>query len=343
MSEKRVVGIRGLDLQIYEQIQELARMKNDNVANIINEALKKYLQNTDEVEYIAPQTVSGQNRFELTAEALIQLSPLRIEDVNTVIVLDGKGEEEITTEMINRDLESINRTQTIYVPTKLYYVILKKAKNVVDVIKYDPPYREQKTLNFPSNTKLSLKILEQFKKENKRLRIIVSGGDLLLEPDIPVDVFEEIISELKVKGNLIVSEDLYASVLTKGSIEGSVQLIDKTGKTVDQIQFGNVSYDNDRETSSKTKKGSKNKQPFNFSFNPGMDTLFDSIEEIKNGIAQTLKNLNIDENFSDAINSEMNKEMKKKRERVKPNKVKFTRKDDSEGDDEDDDFKVTIE
>ena len=43
VSEKRVVGIRGLDLQIYEQIQELARKKNDNVANIINDALKRYL------------------------------------------------------------------------------------------------------------------------------------------------------------------------------------------------------------------------------------------------------------------------------------------------------------
>ena len=63
-------------------------MKNDNVANIINDALKKYLQNTDDVEYTAPQTISGQSKFEITAEALKQLSPLRLEDISTVIILD---------------------------------------------------------------------------------------------------------------------------------------------------------------------------------------------------------------------------------------------------------------
>ena len=118
MSEKRVVGIRGLDLQIYEQIQELARRKGDNVANIINEALKRYLSSSDDVNYTAPQTISGQSKFEITADALHELSPLRIEDVATVVVLDDNNE--ITTEMINQDLESIIRSQEIFVPDRLY-------------------------------------------------------------------------------------------------------------------------------------------------------------------------------------------------------------------------------
>ena len=122
VSEKRVVGIRGLDLQIYEQIQELARKKNDNVANIINDALKRYLLNSDDVVYTAPQIISGQSKFEVTAEALRQLTPLRIEDVNTVIILDDTNE--ITTEMIDKDLESISRVEKIYVPNRLYYIIL---------------------------------------------------------------------------------------------------------------------------------------------------------------------------------------------------------------------------
>lgn len=346
MSEKRVVGIRGLDLQIYEQIQELARRKGDNVANIINDALKKYLSSSNDVDYTAPQTISGQSKFEITAEALHELSPLRIEDVATVIVVDDTNQ--ITSDMINQDLESIIRSQEIYVPDRLYYVILKKAKNVNNVIKYTGPWKEETTLNFGANAKLNAKMLQKFKQENKRLKIIVTGGDLLIENDISVDMFEEMISELKVKGNLIVPEALYASVLTKGTIEGSVQLTDKEGKIFDQIQFGNVTKpeESEQKGSKRTAKGKSS--PFTFTFNPGMDTLIDSIEEIKEGIAKTLKNLNIEADFSEAINNEIDKEIKRK-QRVKPTKVKSFKgsnsneKDKDNDDDDEDDYKIDIE
>lgn len=341
-SEKRVVGIRGLDLQIYNQIQELARLKNDNVANIINDALKKYLQNTDDVEYTAPKTISGQSKFEVTAEALKQLTPLRIEDVNTVIILDD--EKEITTEMIDKDLESISRVEKIYVPNRLYYIILRKAKNIVDIQKYQEPWKEEVTLNFGANAKINRTMLEKFKQENKRLKIIVSGGDLLIENDISDALFEELINELKVRGNLVVPEDLYASVLTKGTIEGSVQLIDKEGKPVDQIQFGNVGSKGDSKSSKRDKKGST---PFTFSFNPGMDTLMESMDELKEGLSKIFQNINLDEEVSDAINSELKKEFKKNKRRVTPTKVKSSKRkkdeDDNENEDEDDDYKIDIE
>ena len=340
MSEKRVVGIRGLDLQIYKQIQDLASQKKENVADIINEALTKYLQNAEGVEYTAPQTISGQSRFEITAEALKQLTPLRIEDVSTVIILDDNNQ--ITPEMIEKDLDAILRAHEIFVPARLYYVILKKAKNVNDVIKYEGTWKEETTLNFGANAKLNLKMLEKFKKENKRLKIIVTGGDLLIENDISIDLFEEMVSDLRVKGNLIVPEDLYASVLTTGTIEGSVQLTDKEGNIIDQIQFGKSTSQS--KSDSPSKKDSKTKTPFSFSFNPGMENLFDSIEEIKDGIAKTLKNLNIDADFSDAINEEINKELKKKH-KVKPTKIRKGKKDiDSEDEDGDEgDYKIDIE
>ena len=344
MSEKRVVGIRGLDLQIYEQIQELARRKGDNVANIINDALKKYLTSSEDVDYTAPQTISGQSKFEITAEALKQLSPLRIEDVSRVVIIG----DDITVAMIDENLESIIRSQDIFVPDRLFYVILKKSKNVNNVIKYSGLWKEETTLNFGANAKLNSKMLDKFKQENKRLKVIVTGGDLLIENDITVDMFEEMISELKVKGNLIVPEALYASVLTKGTIEGSVQLTDKEGKIFDQIQFGNVPNAGD-ESEKGSKRSSKSKSPFTFTFNPGMDSLFDSIEEIKEGLAKTLKNLNIEADISDAINNEIDKEIKKKH-RVKPTKIKSSKpsdlktdSDDDNDDDNDDDYKINIE
>lgn len=249
--------------------------------------------------------------------------------------------------MIEQDLESISRAQEIYVPTKFYYVILKKAKNVNNVIKYDGTWREETTITFGANAKVNLSMLEKFKQENKRLKIVVTGGDLLIQNDISVDMFDDMISELRVKGNLFVPENLYASVLTKGSIDGSVQLIDKEGKTVEQIQFGNVSAGVDSKKGSK--KAKSGASPFTFTFNPGMDTLMDSIEELKDGLSKVFQNLNIDDEISDAINSEIKKGIKKKH-RVKPTKIKLKGKmededdfDTSEDNDSDDDYKIDIE
>ena len=184
-------------------------------------------------------------------------------------------------------------------------------------------------------------MLEKFKKENKRLKIVVSGGDLLIENDISVDLFEELINEFKVRGNLIVPEDLYASVLTKGTIEGSVQTIDKEGKPVDQIQFGNVQSDS--KWSKRDKKGST---PFTFSFNPGMDTLMESMDELKEGLSKIFQNINLDEEVSDAINSELKKEFKKNKRRVTPTKVKSSKRkkdDEDESSEDDGDYKIDIE
>ena len=325
MSEKRVVGIRGLDIQIYEQIQELARLKNENVANIINDALRNYLEGSNDVEYKAPQTISGQNRFELTAEALQHLSPLRIEDVQTLIILDDN--EEITKTMIEENLDLIIRVQDIFTPKRLYYFILKKTKNIGNINQYENKWREEKILRFQSSTKLNLNIFERFKKENLKVKIIVSSGDLYLDPDITINIFEDVVSQIMVKGNLVVSEELYPTVLTIGSIDGNVQLIDKEGKPVDQIQFeGNFFTQEDNTEKSAKRRKQKAQSVFGIPFAPGLENLVESIEELKEGFAKAFKNINIDfEGIEGKIEADLGKEFtspKKTRVKVKPTKVK---------------------
>lgn len=318
MSEKKVIGIRGLDLSVYEQIQGLARKKNENVADIINEALKKYLSDDTELEYIAPQNVSGLTRFELTKEALIQLNPLRIEDVDTLIVIDD--EEEITQELIEENLDSVTRVQEIQTPKRLYYIFLKKAKNIGQINYYEGKWREEKLLRFFSSTKLTAAILERFKRDNFKINIIVTSGDLFLSPDIPLALFEDVVSSIMVKGNLAVSDELYASLLTIGTIEGVIQLIDKDGNPIEQIQYEKDFFTTGDDKSSTTGKRKGKAPSLAMNFSPGFETLLESIEEIKDGFKSVFSNLDINEEIKSQMDRDTTKKTKKKRDRVKPTK-----------------------
>ena len=330
MSEKRVVGIRGLDQDLYEKVQQLARKKGNNVAEIMNAALRNLLENTEDLSFQAPEIVSGQDRFELTAEALEVLNPLRIEDVKIVIILDE--DNNLTADLLKNNLESIVHCKEVYVPSNLYYSILKKCKSVKNIIRYEKPWKEERHLQFNSNTKINKKFLERFKRESIRLRITVND-DLILDPDIPQDLFEEIVVLLRCNGNLAVSEDLYPSMMTIGTVEGIVQLLDSDGKPIDQIQFSKDVF-GERGHQKRGKKRGKhlNKdsfQSFPFNFYPAFEGIMNSLEDlselknlksvIQDGIKEAMRSINIDDDENFDKSPDLNKE-KSKRTRVKPTK-----------------------
>jgi hypothetical protein len=335
VSEKRVVGIRGLDLKLYERIQDLAKQQKKNVADVINTALRNLLENTEGSEFQAPEIISGQDRFEITAEALNELTPLRVEDIDRLIILDD--ENKITLELLKNNLDSIVRCTSVYVPNNLYYTILKKTKNVGTVTRYSRPWKEEKPLRFHSNTRINAKFLERFKQENLRLRITVEGN-LIFDPDISQELFEEIVVSLRCHANLAVSEDLYPTVLTIGVVDGAVQLIDIEGNPIEQIQFANDLFSHTepikhRRRRAKRTSRTSDANPFNFVIDPAIEGIRDSLEELKQipnikeminlGIREAMKtNIEIDEDLND-INISGKRPIKKtKRKRVKPTGVK---------------------
>ena len=126
---------------------------------------------------------------------------------------------------------------------------------------------------------------------------------------------------------MAVSDELYESLLTKGTIEGIVQLIDSQGKPIEQIQYERDFFTASDESSNKRRKNKGDKPHLSFSFNPGLETLFESIEEIKEGVKSALGNLDLEKELNldklsldiDQNNSDK-KIKKKKRERIKPTK-----------------------
>lgn len=332
MSEKRVTGIRGLDLTLYEQIQELARRQDKNISEVVNLALRRLLENDEGSDFQAPEVISGQDRFELTAEALEVLKPLRIKDVRSVIILDENNK--LSLELLKNNLESIINCKEVYVPSKLYYTILKKTNNVKDIIRYEKPWKEEKTLQFNSNTRINLKFLQRFKRENLRLRIIVYE-DLFLDPDITQELFEEIVISIKCHGNLAVSEDLYPTMMTIGTVEGIVQLLDNQGQPIDQVQFAREFFhEKDNKRGRKDRRSRHQpKGSFHFDFEPAIEGVIETLESlaemkdlksvVQEGIKDILKKVNSEKNDID-INIDLSDEIRKKslkKKRVKPTNI----------------------
>ena len=77
-----------------------------------------------------------------------------------------------------------------------------------------------------------------------------------------------------------------------------------------------------------------------------MDTLMESMDELKEGLSKIFQNINLDEEVSDAIKSELKKEFKKNKRRVTPTKVKSSKRkkdDEDESSEDDGDYKIDIE
>ncbi|MFW9928195.1 MAG: hypothetical protein ACFFD1_02260 [Candidatus Thorarchaeota archaeon] len=231
MSEKRVIGIRGLDESIYDEIQKIAKEKNQNIADIFNDALRQYLISLDN-DYIPPNIISGHMKFIVNSEALIQLNPLRIENVDKVII---ENDEKLTLDLIETNLEGIKSANYVYVPQQFYYIIIKKSKHCQNIEPYEGKYRAEENLEFNSSVKITSSMLERFKNQNKRVRI-KAYGDIYFDYKIDTDLFDEVVSSLKINGGLYCSEELQPIVLTKGSVTGNLGIIDENNNPIEVTQ-----------------------------------------------------------------------------------------------------------
>lgn len=288
MSEKRVIGIRGLDESIYDEIQKHAKETSRNVADIFNDALMQYLQTIKE-GYTPPNVVSGHSKFIINSEALTQLNPLKIENVERVII---ENDDNLTVDLIESNLEGIKNAIIVYVPQRLYYIIIKKSKNCENIEPYEGAYRIEETLEFNSNLKITSNMLERFKQQNKRIRI-KANGDLWFDYQIESQLFDEIVSRIRVNGGLYCSEDLQPFVLTKGSVSGNLGIIDENNNPIEVTQVNTKKQ-------RRTRRSDSHSSPF-----LDLSGISDALREIKtsfldlgpelqDNIAKAFENIEID-------------------------------------------------
>ncbi|MHA1992559.1 MAG: hypothetical protein ACXACX_21525 [Candidatus Hodarchaeales archaeon] len=289
MSEKRVIGIRGLNESIYNEIQKHAKDTNKNVSDIFNEALIQYLQTIKE-GFTPPNIISGHSKFIINSEALRQLTPLKIENVEKVII---ENDEMLTIDLIESNLEGISNAIVVYVPQRLYYIIIKKSKNCETIEPYEGVYRIEETLEFNTSLKITSNMLERFKQQNKRIRI-KANGDLWIDFKVDPQLFDEVVSRIRTNGGLYCSEALQPIILTKGSVSGNLGIIDENN---DPIEVTQVKSKFER----RSRKHPSHKSPFidlsgiSDAIRELKSTFVDLGPELQENLKKTLENLNFDE------------------------------------------------
>jgi hypothetical protein len=311
MSEKKVIGIRGLDEKIYDEIQKYAKETNQNIAEIFNQALEQFLKTQQ--NYNPPQVVSGHSKFIVNVEALQHLSPLRVENVERVII---DNDEKLTLELIEKNLEGIKNAEAIYVPQRLYYLIIKKSKHCDKIEPYEGVYRVEETLEFNSTVKLTKNMLERFQQQNKRVKIR-AYGDLWIDYYVPVELFDDVVTRINAAAGFYCSEELQPIALTKAVVTGNLGIIDENNNPIEIQQVSSGRGDR------RTRRHGPHAPPEA----PFIDlsAIADAVKEIKRSltdfgpqfsekIAEAFKNIEITEESVDFSPS------KKKRTRYQPKK-----------------------
>lgn len=129
---KKSVAIRGLDLDLYKEIFTLAKKEGKRVSDIVNTALRDFLNNNDKMENI---NSNNENVFILRNFGEISLSKfdilsLRKEVGQFIIENNGKiiFEKDIDKETINYIEKIIINEGIVEVPKEHYYQFLIKSE-----------------------------------------------------------------------------------------------------------------------------------------------------------------------------------------------------------------------
>lgn len=320
MSEKRVIGIRGLDEKVYDEIQKHAKETDQNIADVINKALEEYIQSHR--NYKPPQVVSGHTKFIINSDALFHLNPLRVQNVEKVVV---ENDAKLTSELIESNLDGIYGAERVYTPQRLYYVILKKAKNCDKIEIYEDQYKEEKRLQFNSTAKITKNLLDRFAQQNTRIRIR-SNGDLWIDYHVPIDLFDEVVTALEVNGAFYCSEELQPVALTKATISGDLGTIDENNVPIEIQQV------------SRSGRHRSHVPPRSPSGSPFIDLtgISEAIKELKSNLAgfgpqlqETIQDAlkNVDVNIESEDEEEEDPDFRKKKIKVTPKQKIILKKD----------------
>jgi hypothetical protein len=127
-----VIAIRGLDKEIYQRIYALAKQSGRRVSDLINEALKSYIQSYDDPIGIEQQDPVIENSGSITLTKSIILNIYQELRKEFVIHNSGKilMEPDITRDTLQHIKTIINTSSgVIKIPKHIYHLVILKAKN----------------------------------------------------------------------------------------------------------------------------------------------------------------------------------------------------------------------
>ncbi|MBS7636768.1 hypothetical protein KEJ37_05480 [Candidatus Bathyarchaeota archaeon] len=127
-----VTAIRGLDKELYQRIYTLAKQNGKRVSDIINEALKNYLQSHDDPVNPNQQNPVIENAGTLTLTKGVILNLHQELQKEFIIRNDGKLliDQDVTRETLQHIKSIVNTSSgVIKAPKHIYHLIILRSKN----------------------------------------------------------------------------------------------------------------------------------------------------------------------------------------------------------------------
>jgi hypothetical protein len=127
-----VIAIRGLDKEIYQKIYTLAKQNGKRVSDLINEALKAYIQNQDDPIGLEQQDpiIENAGTLMLTKSVIINI----YQELQKEFTICNSGklllDSDVTKEALQHVKKIINTSSgVIKAPKHVYHIVILKVKN----------------------------------------------------------------------------------------------------------------------------------------------------------------------------------------------------------------------
>lgn len=229
-SEKEVIAIRGLNQELYVKMLAKAKQARKNVADLINDALARYI--SEEERPIPPDVtlVSGLTNISFSKSDLQQLGRIRVLECSNV-----KFKEDVDPETLDKHVESIESCTNVLFQRKLFPMILRKVKECTNLSPYEKEEPIHKIIfkeGLPEETvlfkerediavidhlgeiEISKEDLESLAKLNKKV-VISHCKQVTFSKDVDVETFDKYVKMVNNCSQVKVPKPLYFIALAK--------------------------------------------------------------------------------------------------------------------------------
>ena len=214
----KVIGIRGLNPHLYNEVSIKAKQRGITVSDLINEIFMQYINNSGN----NIQVIGGLDSLELHEDELHELGG---PGINFVDIGKLAFAPDVTRETFD-GIKSIKRVDKILVPKNLYIPLLKKVRHSGGITKYSGQNIPRLiTKFFHSDVHLSSDFFQYFIESEIKVNLSVEG-DLTIDEDVTSDELKTVVNSLRVEGDIVVPRDLAGWTFAVANCEGGIEVKD---------------------------------------------------------------------------------------------------------------------
>ncbi len=125
---RKTVTIRGLSLELYERISRLAREMGLTIGELVNEALKRYIETLENVSRVIDSLIKSGNVIVVSGVSHLEVSKSDLELADKPIVFKDINElvfgDDVTNDLIREKVAKIINVDVVYVPKTISTVLV---------------------------------------------------------------------------------------------------------------------------------------------------------------------------------------------------------------------------